>query len=147
MTAPARIQLSRRRGFILQEQSRALNGLPAISVARPGLFGNPFRVAPGADPKPAVRSFRRFLRTWSQSQLMDATKFEDGTHAPIAGIGLIVLRNKIRANIWRLAGHNLACWCAEGRPCHANIYLDLLSTDLPTRWKALYPKLCEEVVR
>ena len=42
---PARIVLSRRAGFDLQAVSQALDGLPAQSVARPGLWGNPFTIA------------------------------------------------------------------------------------------------------
>jgi hypothetical protein len=33
MTRPFRLQLSRRKGFNLQEHSRAVNGLPAVNVA------------------------------------------------------------------------------------------------------------------
>lgn len=135
--------MSRAAGFRLQEASRALNGLPARPVTRPGLFGNPFR----DDPVVAVRLFRGFLRRWSQEAMIDAARFEDGERAPMAGIGLIVLRNRIRANVQRLRGHNLACWCAPGAPCHADVYLELLATDWPERWKALYPALCEEAAR
>lgn len=145
MTTPIRLQLSRRKGYSLQSASIAANGLPAHRVTRPGLFGNPFAVTAGRDTASAVRAFRGFLRTWSESAIADGTRFEDGTEAPVAGIGMIVLRNRIRANIWRLRGHNLACFCAPGTPCHADIYLALMATDWPERWKARYPKLCEEV--
>jgi hypothetical protein len=49
---PVRLTLSRRRGFRLQERSRAVNGLICVSVARPGRWGNPFK---GED---AVERFR-----------------------------------------------------------------------------------------
>ena len=42
MPAPVRLQLRRTAGFRLQDASRAANGLPAIRVARPGPWGNPF---------------------------------------------------------------------------------------------------------
>lgn len=41
MTAPIRLQLSRRKGFNLQAASRAANGLDAVNVARPSKWGNP----------------------------------------------------------------------------------------------------------
>lgn len=41
---PVRLQLSRKKGFRLQEASRALNGLEAVNVARPSRWGNPFKV-------------------------------------------------------------------------------------------------------
>ena len=42
---PRRMQLSRQAGFNLQEASKALNGLPAKRVTRPGPWGNPFVIA------------------------------------------------------------------------------------------------------
>lgn len=32
-------------------------------------------------------------------------------------------------NKWRseLAGHDLACWCKEGEPCHADVLIELLN--------------------
>ena len=45
MTRPVRLQLSRRKGFDLQAASRTVNGLPAVNVARPSKWGNPFTVA------------------------------------------------------------------------------------------------------
>jgi hypothetical protein len=44
MTTPKRIQRKRVKGFDLQATSRVLNGLHAVSVTRPGQFGNPFKV-------------------------------------------------------------------------------------------------------
>lgn len=45
MSEPIRLQLSRRKGFDLQAASRAANGLEAVRVARPSVFGNPFTAA------------------------------------------------------------------------------------------------------
>jgi len=42
--APVRLQLSRLRGFNLQDLSQATNGLPAVNVARPSKWGNMFKV-------------------------------------------------------------------------------------------------------
>lgn len=42
---PQRIQLSRKKGFNLQEFSRKLNGLPAVICARPHYWGNKFKVS------------------------------------------------------------------------------------------------------
>lgn len=132
----ARLQLSRRRGFDLQATSLALNGLPARPVGRPHLFGNPFSTA---------ATFRLFLRRMSATAIMHAIKFEDGEPALMPGIGMIVLRNRIRANVWHLRGHNLACWCRPDAACHADVYLDLLKTDWPERWKRQYRFICDEV--
>lgn len=42
--SPVRLQLSRRKGFDLQALSMATNGLPAVNVARPSKWGNPWTV-------------------------------------------------------------------------------------------------------
>lgn len=41
---PVRLQLSRRKGFNLQAESRKFNGLDAVNVARPSRWGNPFTI-------------------------------------------------------------------------------------------------------
>lgn len=59
MTKPLRIQLSRKRGFRLQEVSLALNGLSAINVTRQGahsgMWGNWAAKAPRSHERPASR--------------------------------------------------------------------------------------------
>jgi hypothetical protein len=106
MTKPLRLQLSRRRGFDLQEASRAANGLPAINVARPGRWGNPYVVGRQyttsignhvMTAEEAVRRYKRWLsRTFYEQEIKEA-----------------------------LAGKNLACWCEPGSPCHADILLEV----------------------
>lgn len=113
---PQRIQLSRRKGFSLQGVSQALNGLSAMSVARPGCWGNPFSIAETAarhklNRKAAQAEAVRLFRDWAAT----------GAGADLAGRappdkGTIKLE---------LAGKNLACWCAPGTPCHADILLEL----------------------
>lgn len=44
MSGPQRLQLFRSKGFRLQEASLLRNGLPAVNVARPSRWGNPFTV-------------------------------------------------------------------------------------------------------
>lgn len=111
MTAPVRLRLSRRKGFDLQAMSHATNGLPAVVVARPTKWGNPFRVAPAFEsdgcrfpevtPQVAVDCFReryeRALKQWQST----------------------------RAAVETLRGKNLACWCKPGQPCHADVLLEL----------------------
>jgi hypothetical protein len=38
----ARLHLSRKKGFNLQDASNALNGLECVKVGRPSLWGNPY---------------------------------------------------------------------------------------------------------
>ena len=106
-TRPTRLRLSRRRGFSLQAASRAANGLPAVVVARPGRWGNPYRVG---DPNPGgagglltlADCLRQFRHHW------------EGMPKPLRDAALAPLKGK-----------NLACWCPLEGPCHADILLAL----------------------
>jgi len=115
MTRPRRIQLSRKKGFRLQEHSHALNGRPAVVVSRPSRWGNPFVIgreyvrrsmAPGGgeiagvvcDAAQAVQLFRRFTARETQLRI-DAAR--------------------------ELRGKNLACWCPLDGPCHADVLLKI----------------------
>lgn len=102
MTTPVRLQLSRRKGFTLQAATIATNGLPAVNVARPGRWGNPYRVGPGMTALECVEAFRDL---WS-----DMLKGRPDH----AGRQLATLKGK-----------NLACWCRPGAPCHADVLLEL----------------------
>jgi hypothetical protein len=53
---PVRLQLSRKKGFNLQELSTKTNGLRAARVARPSKWGNPFSLS-AMDRTEAVRRF------------------------------------------------------------------------------------------
>ena len=52
---PVRLRLSRQKGFRLQAASKAVNGLPAVSVGRPGRYGNPFTVGAPVSLAQALR--------------------------------------------------------------------------------------------
>jgi Domain of unknown function (DUF4326) len=96
---PQRLQLSRKKGFRLQEASRALNGLPAVVVSRPSRWGNPYRMGVDGDRTECVALFQLH---WGM--------FEKLNHRDI---------------VRHLRGHNLACWCPLDQPCHAEILLKL----------------------
>lgn len=108
---PCRIRLSRRKGFNLQQYSLALNGLPAVNVARPGKWGNPFKVGGYY-----ARSFRLTLIT-NQKQAVDC--FERLLEG---GLSLQFTKVNIRRE---LRGKNLACWCELSESCHADPLLKL----------------------
>jgi len=115
VTYPVRLQLSRAKGFNLQANSRAINGLPAVNVARPGKWGNPFRVGdayddgfirfPAIDRAAAVKLYRDYWR-----RMLD----DPGTVYVSAIESLTDLR-----------GRNLACWCKPGEPCHVDVLLEI----------------------
>jgi hypothetical protein len=100
MNKPVRLQLSRRKGFNLQAASKRLNGLPAIVVARPARWSNPWRIGAMERGKPidrpeALKRYRHHIR---------------GKRAEIEA---------------ELRGKNLACWCGLDVACHADILLKI----------------------
>lgn len=116
MVRPQRMQLSRQAGFNLQAASQALNGLPARRITRPGPWGNPFTIDDmaqryGLDRAEAQAKAVELCRQWLT-----------GTLDPTLWPGAPPTRAVIRA---QLKGHNLACWCKAGTPCHADTLIEL----------------------
>ena len=116
---PQRLVLSRQRGFNLAAISRDLNGLPARKVTRPGPWGNPFSIA-------EVAARFGLDKAAAQARAVDLCgQWLAGTIDPDLSPGPPPTPVAIRA---ALAGHNLACWCAAGTPCHAEILIELGNT-------------------
>ena len=111
-----RIQRKRVARYSMHAQSRATNGLPCKSVARPGPFGNPFKWQelsfspgePGGSRGVAVRKFREWFYSPEGEAMRAAASAE-------------------------LKGHNLACYCPLYQhgigytPCHADVLLAFLN--------------------
>lgn len=135
MTSPVRIQLSRRKGFHLQAVSRALNGLPAARVDRATRFGNLSGCAwPGtcgrtADCRAAgcdwccVDAYRDYIEMGLAGRASPGAK---------ATLNLCLdheagypYRTRLIGALPSIKGHNLACWCALDRPCHADVLLEI----------------------
>lgn len=102
MSGPVRIQLSRAKGFRLQEASLAINGLPAVKVDRTTKWGNPWSVQDGLTAAEAVEKFR--------CREVDLLAMAPSRHAH---------------EMEHLRGKNLACWCKPDAPCHASVLLEL----------------------
>jgi len=111
---PERIQRKRVKGYRLPDNT--------VSVCRPGKFGNPFSIVaaietgyanPDTAHKFVVDCFRDWLgpsrsgRHWWQGPISDAK------------------RKAILDGLNTLRGKNLACFCALGQPCHADVLLEL----------------------
>jgi hypothetical protein len=145
---PQRIQRKRIKGYDLQLASLALNGLLAVSVTRPGKFGNPFNfkssdncwnaLALGCrgDAKgrqeASVKAFRQWVlnprgrvKEWEFGVVIEAR----GKKIPIgsrATAGTAPSLTEIRET---LRGKNLACFCKIGEPCHADVLLELANAE------------------
>jgi hypothetical protein len=110
------MQVSRKRGFDLQAASQALNGLPAKLVTRPGRWGNPFAIDD-------VAKRYRLDRDAAQAKAVAMCgEWLHGTLDSKLSPGPPPSRDQIRAE---LKGHNLACWCRPGTPCHADVLIEL----------------------
>ncbi len=83
--------------------SLGINGLPALVVARPGPWGNPYR--PGTEAATRAEAVAMFSRD---------------LHAIIAKRGL-------QGKIEELRGKNLACWCRPIDACHADVLLQFVN--------------------
>ena len=115
MTRPVRLQLSRKKGFDLQRVSMAVNGLPAVNVARPGKWGNPYVVGRDGKRDECVRLFTLMVAGYF---CLTAQPSVDEQRA---------YRKSLSRNLRHLRGRNLACWC-KGAPCHADVLLELANT-------------------
>jgi len=120
---PVRIQLSRKRGFRLQEHGRSINGLESVKVDRSTKWGNPFNWAsfyrPGHNTPEdaraeAVRMFRAAVIGFDSNGSWCAPVAH-----PDSTIGRIIAEAPVS-----LRGKNLACWCPSG-PCHADVLLEI----------------------
>jgi hypothetical protein len=128
MTAPQRIQLRRTAGWRLPPG--------AVSVARPTIYGNPYRVGEDvevvaddgmsatlpATPDLAVALYRSRLECWLDP-------FERAVELPS---GAEVIHDEdvageeyIAALLAELRGRDLACWCSLDEVCHADVLLEL----------------------
>jgi hypothetical protein len=116
---PERVRLSRARGSRLPENT--------ISVARPTMWGNPYRIG----------------------QLWDITEHVRGTTTHRQ----IVMNNHLAVSLFRsyaqtkplpvaqLTGKNLACWCPLDQPCHADVLLQLANPDAAPALAASAPTM------
>jgi len=100
---PKRIQRKRTKGWRMPAG--------AVSVTRPGLFGNPYYVSDAQEdvfdpqwcvlPEEAVAKYRVYLRRTTRGRQ----------------IALCARRT--------LRGKDLACFCPPGKPCHADVLLEI----------------------
>lgn len=113
MSAPVRIQLSRKKGWQMPANT--------VSVARgPGRkWGNPFRVGVHGDARECVRRYRHLCAGLIDRLTQPAPAYADQSASLDA----------VRNDIEELRGRNLACWCPLDAPCHADVLLKLANRE------------------
>lgn len=123
MSGPVRVQLSRKKGWRMPENT--------VSVARPGRWGNPFLVTRFGIVA-AIDGFRMMMSGgWSPDVLKHLS---DADYAAVyAAREAWMKRNRwqfpAEGARYELRGKNLACWCKLGAPCHADVLLELANGD------------------
>ena len=129
MTTPQRIQLRRTKGFVLQFESMALNGLPAVKVTRPGKWGNHWSAYRADDGQWfAVRNSCEFHDVPDKSAAIAMCVAEHRKEF-VAGLETYGVATALE----ELRGKNIACWCPLDSPCHGDVYLELANR--PTKGK------------
>lgn len=110
MSGPVRIQLSRRKGWRLPENT--------VKVDRTTQWGNPFIVNPHVTPGSRSGTSYNCVPT-----IEDAVAcFEQM---------MLARPDYIASARSELSGKNLACWCKPGTPCHADVLLKLANEPRP----------------
>ncbi|WP_435102261.1 DUF4326 domain-containing protein [Arhodomonas sp. AD133] len=106
---PRRIRLSRARGWRMPANT--------VKVDRSTRWGNPFIVGQhGGTRKECVRLYQLLMGGCVCLSMDNADEqIEAARHVLI--------------NLHELRGHNLACWCPLGAPCHADVLLELANGD------------------
>ena len=100
-----RIQLSRAKGWKMPPNT--------VKVARPGPWGNPFKVGVDGTRERCVELYRDLM---AGNVCLTATVSADDQ---------IKAMKHAAENIKTLQGKNLACWCRkDGKPCHADVLIE-----------------------
>lgn len=122
---PVRLQLSRKKGFDLQTHSLATNGLPAIVVARPSRWGNPWTLEEAADVFCCGKDeAHTYVVGWFREWLTQSDDHHDQSEHGSYGYAREE-RARMLDSLSDLRGKNLACWCHREHDCHADVLLDL----------------------
>lgn len=130
MSGPVRVQLSRAKGWRMPPNT--------VKVDRSTGWGNPWlpgcpghvklhsgavvRIGPDLTVAGAVDRYRR----WMALEL--GLSIGEMVRHPLFDL---VLCPGAPPNPSFLRGKNLACWCAIGAPCHADVLLELANADAP----------------
>ena len=101
---PQRIQRRRAKGWQLPENT--------ICVSRPGPWGNPFIVGKDGTQAECVHLYRLLLFGYIALSHNNVDEQKAS-------------RDYVINHIHELRGKNLACWCRDGTPCHADVLLEI----------------------
>lgn len=118
MTQPARIQLRRTKGWRMPENT--------VRVCRPGRWGNRFKIGEQAHHFTGDERIFEVVAIDSQATAVRL-------YRAWLDINLAQHPKIMRGALDELRGKNLACWCAPGTPCHADVLLELANASPAVR--------------
>lgn len=107
---PDRIQRHRTKGWRLPPG--------AVIVTRPTIWGNPFTVADALAVGVRFEVVRPFVRDCFRHWLHGDRQHWMGAESDDAAARIWLCLHDLR-------GRDLACWCPPGRPCHADVLLEI----------------------
>ena len=118
---PRRIRLSRQKGWRLPPDT--------VSVARPSVWGNPYRVV--EDRTDRKRPWCCIVPGRNRCPPY-VFRYETKAGASAKAVALMRLRleqlpsgEELRLLLPRLRGKHLACYCGPDDPCHADMLIEL----------------------
>ncbi len=124
---PQRIQISRAKGWRKPPNT--------VVVSRPSKWGNPFKIGIyamiGDYDRKAVHKFIYIVTPFKDVAEREPGRFTliDSQETAVRFFRRLCEKtNWCKLNpriISQLRGKNLACWCKQGTPCHADVLLEL----------------------
>lgn len=120
---PQRIQRKRTKGWRMPPG--------AVYVGRPTIFGNPFRPQKIDGLWVVVDDNGVTYRPLWNTEVEANYKAFDLFRRDVYEWGRLGHDAALAEAIRALRGKDLACWCPEGRACHANVLLDIANGDQP----------------
>lgn len=117
LKAPRRIQRKRTKGWKMPPNT--------IYVGRPSRFGNRFIVS---NDHPFLEHYSDYR---SNVDLWEGWPLSDAETAVIAFREMQCTETFTKTARSALRGKNLACWCAVGQPCHADVLLEIANRSKP----------------
>jgi hypothetical protein len=129
-----RIQLSRKKGWKMPDNT--------VNVDRSTGFGNPFPVVKGTSTSMGKTTDVWIVGTfegpgmWFKDTKAEATDIAVKAYrAWLMQPGQKGLRGRAQTV---LRGKNVACWCALGKPCHADALLEVANSEAtPASWPTI----------
>jgi uncharacterized protein DUF4326 len=114
MVKPVRLTRSRAKGSRLTSP----NGLPVACVTRGTKWGNPIKLQLQADKGRLLSVAAADAKIKERRQVLEMFRNQ------LLGSQLEPWAS-MRAALPELRGKNLACWCAQGDECHADVLLEV----------------------